>query len=67
MVGGEQSSAETAVDFLLGTFPFADDKESIAPETLRAIREELIALYKPFETPAGIAAPGMAWLVRAIA
>ncbi|WP_404710483.1 class I SAM-dependent methyltransferase [Sphingomonas sp. MMS24-J13] len=67
MVGGDQSSAETAVDFLLGTFPFADDKESIPPETLRAIREELIALYKPFETPAGIAAQGKAWLVTAIA
>lgn len=67
MVGGEQSSAETAVDFLLGTFPFADDKESIPPETLRAIREELIAFYKHFETPAGIAAPGKAWLVTAIA
>ncbi len=67
MVGGEQSSAETAVDFLLGTFPFADDKASIPPETLRAIQDELIALYKPFETPAGIAAPGKAWLVTAIA
>lgn len=67
MVGGDQSSAETAVDFLLGTFPFADDKESVPPETLHAIREELVALYKPFETPAGIAAPGKAWLVRAIA
>ncbi|OAN53434.1 class I SAM-dependent methyltransferase [Sphingobium sp. TCM1] len=67
MVGGEQSSAETAVDFLLATFPFADDEESVPPETLRAIRAELIALYKPFETPAGIAAPGKAWLVTAIA
>jgi len=67
MVGGEHGSAETAADFLLGTFPFAGDKESVPPETLHAIREELIAFYRPFETSAGIAAPGKAWLVTAVA
>lgn len=66
-VGGAGSDASEAADFALRAFSFADALIGAPAELVAAIRAELIAFYRDFETPEGLLVPAKAWLVRAAA
>jgi ubiquinone/menaquinone biosynthesis C-methylase UbiE len=66
-VGGAGSGAATAAEFALRAFPFAAVLEDAEPGLEDMIRDKVKDFYRQFETPDGVAVPGKAWLVRAMA
>jgi SAM-dependent methyltransferase len=66
-VGGADSDPGKAADFALRAFSFADALAGTAPPLVAAVRADLMAFYRDFETPEGLLVPASAWLVRAAA
>lgn len=66
-VGGAGSDAVKAAEFSLRAFSFASALVGAEPGLEDTIRAKVIAFFRQFETPDGVAVPGKAWLVRAMA
>lgn len=64
-VGGEGRDAAAAADFVLEHTHFADALVQAPEATRRAVREEVVALFRRYETPQGVCVPATAWFVSA--